>query len=526
MRRAAVILLLAIGAMRIAATYTTFSETADEPMHLSAGLEILSKHQYKLQLQNPPLPRLLIALPPWLAGARFESAGDRDQMPEVLIKFHGLGDYERMLLLARVGTLLFFLIGALATWAWVRREADEATALVALLLFTTQPSILGHSGLATLDAAGTAGMAVALLAFSRWLERPNLARAAVLGLAWGFSINCKLLCIAYVPIACAAIYAVRLLWDAGTRVRWRSIATALVVPPLAALLVWAGYGFSTAPAIALDPIRRAFPDSTFAHLLVRFDPSTPLPAPMFIRGVAEMIEVNKIGFPGYAMGQWSNEGWWWYFPLALALKTTLAMLLLLAVGLAVARRNPRFAEFMAAAAIILGMSMTTHVDIGIRYILPIYVPLSAAAAVAVMALLRHRHKLARGIAIALLSWHLIASLAAHPHYLAYFNETARPDPSRYLIDSNLDWGQDVLLLRTEVRRLKIPQLGVALFGSADLDRLGFPPHYYVDSETPTQGWIAVSDHAYRWARPYGGWAWLDRPHCKRVGKSIRLCHVQ
>ncbi|MDP9191684.1 MAG: glycosyltransferase family 39 protein [Acidobacteriota bacterium] len=532
MRRAAVILLLVLGGIRIAATYTTFSETADEPMHLSAGLQVLTHHRYALQYQNPPLPRVLIAFPPWLAGARYDGSGD--VMTEVMAKFHALGDYETMLVLARVGTLLFFLLGALATWAWARRELDETTALVALLLFTTQPAILGHSGLATLDVAGVAGMAAALLAFSRWLERPSGVRAAVLGAAWGFAISCKLLCIAYVPIACAAIYLVRLLRDAETRARWRSIVTVLLVPPIAAVMVWAGYGFSTAPASELAVVHRAIPDAIAGRLLASLDPATPIPAPAFVRGVAEMIAVNSAGFPGYAMSRWSNEGWWWYFPLALGLKTTLGMLLLLAAGLvllrwnrASARANRAFVETMAAAAAILGLSMTTHVDIGIRYILPIYVPLSLAAAVVVMEMIRHRHKLARGIAIVLLSWHLIASFVADPDYLAYFNELALPDPSRYLVDSNLDWGQDVLRLRNEVRRLKIKQLGLAVFGPADLpERLEFPPHYDVGAHTPVYGWVAVSDHVYRWSRARGGWRWLDGQPCQRIGKSIRLCRVQ
>jgi len=125
----------------------------------------------------------------------------------------------------------------------------------------------------------------------------------------------------------------------------------------------------------------------------------------------------------------------------------------------------------------------------------------------------------------LLAWHLIASFAAHPDYLAYFNEAAVRDPSYYLIDSNLDWGQDILRLRNEVRRLKIPAFGAVLFGPADLDKMGFPPHYWVDPMNPTSGWIAVSDHTYRWARPFGGYAWLSRGECRRIGKSIRLCHM-
>jgi 4-amino-4-deoxy-L-arabinose transferase-like glycosyltransferase len=524
MKRAAVILLLLIGAIRIAATYTTFSETADEPMHLTAGLELLSKHRYTIHPANPPLPRILMALPPWLAGARFDDSGDL--IGEVMSRFYSTGHYKTMLVLARVGTLFFFLLGAIATWAWTRREADDTTALLALLFFTTQPSILGHSGLATLDVAGTAGVAVAMLAFSRWLERPDLKRASVLGAAWGFAILCKLLGVIYVPLACVAIYSVRLLRDPQTRERWRRIVTVLVVPPIAAIVIWAGYGFSTAPASALEPVARAFPDTITARLFTGVPPNTPVPAPAFLRGVAEIIEINSYGFSGYAMGRWSNEGWWWYFPFALGLKTTLATLMLVIAGMVLGRRNTLFVETMAAAAAILAFSTTTHMDIGIRYILPIYVFLSIAAAIAILAMIRHRNRIARGAGLLLLSWHLLAGVIAHPHYLAYFNELGGRDPSRYLVDSNLDWGQDILHLRAEVRRLKIDHLGVALFGPANLDKLGFPPHHYVDTDTPTQGWIAVSDHSYRWGRSFDGWGWLDPKRCRRIGKSIRLCHVK
>jgi 4-amino-4-deoxy-L-arabinose transferase-like glycosyltransferase len=523
MQRTAVIVLLTIAALRIAATLTTFSETADEPMHLSAGLQILTQHRYTLQLQNPPIPRLVIAFLPWLAGARFDGKGDA--MAEALVKFHSIGKYKTTLFLGRIGTLPFFLIAAVATWAWARREIDETTALVALLLFTTQPVILGHSGLATLDVAGTAGFAMALLAFSRWLDKPNITRAAVLGVAFGLSILLKFLCLAYVPLACAVIYAMRLLRDRETRARWRSVATTLVIPPIVVLLIWAGYGFSTAPASWLDPVRRAFPDTIAGKALASLDPNFPVPAPVFIRGMAELIEVNRVGFAGYAMGEWSLRGWWWYFPLALALKTTLGTLLLLAVGGVFAWRVRGFVESLVASAAILALSTTTHVDIGIRYILPIYVPLSVAMAAAVVAMLRRPQKAARGVAIALLSWHLVASAIAHPDYFPYFNELAQPDPSRYLVDSNLDWGQDVLRLRDEVRRRKIDQLAVAVFGAADFDRLAFPPHAYVDAMTPVHGWVAVSDHVYRWSYPYGGWRWLHGKPCYRVGKTIRLCQI-
>lgn len=485
MRRAAVIVLLALGAMRIASTWTTFSETADEPMHLIAGLQILDEQQYTIQLQNPPLPRLLIALLPHFHGARFENTGD--PVAEALTKFYATGHYKTMLALARAPNVFFFLLAALALFAWTRAESNSTVALLALFFFTTQPVILGHAGLATLDVPGTTGMAVSLLAFSSWLAQPTWKRAILLGAAWGFAIHCKLLCIAYVPIACAAILIVRMI---RTRGQWRGIATLLIVPLIAAAAIVIGYAFHPAP---------------------------------FVRGIQEMLAVNRAGFESYALGQWSLEGWWWYFPLALALKTTIAMLIVAVAAFYFARTSGFFFESMAASLAILAMSMTTHVNIGIRYILPLYVPLSAAAAAGALAMIRHRQKFVRIAVMLLLASHLLESAIAHPDYVAYFNAFAGSDPSRYLIDSNLDWGQDVLRLRDAVRREHITELGVAVFGPADLDKLGFPKHYTVSAYSPAHGWLAVSDHAYRLGRAGGGWTWLKRSECRRIGKSIRLC---
>jgi hypothetical protein len=296
------------------------------------------------------------------------------------------------------------------------------------------------------------------------------------------------------------------------------------VLPVAALVLWAGYGFSVGPAVELAPIAQTFPGTWIAHVVARLGASTPVPATAFFLGLSEVVDGNRQGVTGYALGQISPAGWWWYFPLALALKTTLATLLAIAIGL-VAGWPRRVLEPLAAALAILALSMTTHVDIGVRYILPIYVPLSLAAAAALLALWRSRSRIAHGTAIALVAWQGIASLVAHPDYLAYFNEIAARDPSYYLVDSNLDWGQDVLRLRDVVRRRKIAALGYSLVGPANLDLLGFPPHSQVEAFTPTHGWIAVSESSYRMTRTFGGWRWLVRRPYQRVGKSIRLYRI-
>ena len=127
--------LLLAAVLRMASTYRVFSEVADEPMHVSAGLEVLTAHRYTLQTANPPLPRLVFALGPWMTGARL--SGDLP-FPGIFNTFYS-APYPRTLILARAGNLIFFLIAAMATWMWARRELGAKPGLIALLFFTTEP---------------------------------------------------------------------------------------------------------------------------------------------------------------------------------------------------------------------------------------------------------------------------------------------------------------------------------------------------------------------------------------------------
>ena len=466
----AALALIALSMLRIASTWTVFSATVDEPMHVSAGLQLYVQHANTYLPANPPLPRLVFALAPWLAGMDFDPRNRlEDQLLDV---FYSDGRYETNLALARAGNLVFFLIASLGAWWWTRRELGETAGFIATLLFTFQPMIAGHSGLATHDVPGTAGVAVSLLAFSRWLGDRTWKSAALFGLAFGFAVLCKFSCIGYVPAACLAMYAVRRDW------RWRTLAPAFAIALVVTLLViWAGYAFTI--------------DS-------------------FVAGIKQLREFDRAGHFTFLFGEFSMTGWWWYFPAAVALKTTLGSL---ALALCTRRRG---CEGLAAAIAMLLIAMPSKLDLGVRYVLPVYVPLAFAGAAAFLAMKR------KWIAIALLVWHTGASVLAHPDAFPYFNEAAGRQPWRLLLDSNIDWGQDVLRLREVVRERKIERIGLAVMGWHDWDELGFPPHYDFRREVPSQGWIAISEHHHGFApRPF----WLDGRRYERIGKSIRLYYI-
>ena len=525
LRPAAVaVLLIAIGAIRMATTWRTFSATADEATHVGAGLELFQYHRYLFQRENPPLPRLVLGISPYLGGMRFNPRGTfTDQIHSV---FYDHGDYRPNLVRARAGNVVFFVIAAVALFFAARDALGEAVSLLALFLFTMQPVVLGYSALATHDCAAVAGVAVALFAFARWLSRRSWQSGLLFGAAYGFSVLCKFSCIAFVIVACAGMAIVRLLHDVELRQQIRHAAMTLV-PAAAATLVtiWAGYGFTVGTIGELNQWNDAF-GPTIQRLLTH-NPGTPLPASDFFVGIAALLKIDQAGFLTFLCGKVTTSGWWWYFPFAIALKTTIAALLLIVMGGWLAMRDHAlrwpFAEWTAAAFGIVAVAMPSTLDLGIRYVLPFYAPFAIAGAAAALAMLRSSRAV-RALAIALLVCHLGASGIAHPDYFPYFNAFAGSDPSRYLIDSNLDWGQDILRLRGIVRREHMPTLAMSLMGPADYVALGFPPVHPASPWATSHGWVAVSDHSYRMTMTQGGWQWLPDTY-SRVGKSIRLYHI-
>src|SRR5438270_7888041 len=201
-------LLIAIGAIRMGTTWRVFSATNDEATHLGAGLELYEFHRYALQTENPPLPRVIYAAVPWFSGMRFDPHGTfTDQIHSV---FYDHGEYRANLFRGRAGTAVFFIIAAIAVFFAARDALGDAGALAATFLFTMEPVVLGYSALATHDGPAVAGLAVALLAFVRWLRAPDVKHALLFGAASAFSINCKFSTIVFVPVTCIAILVVRL----------------------------------------------------------------------------------------------------------------------------------------------------------------------------------------------------------------------------------------------------------------------------------------------------------------------------
>lgn len=173
----------------------------------------------------------------------------------------------------------------------------------------------------------------------------------------------------------------------------------------------------------------------------------------------------------YFLGDYSESGWRGYFPTAFLIKTPIAAIVLMFAGIAapwVARTRTQDGVLLAGtAAFILiygGYLVASNVNLGHRHLLPLY-PLLYAIAGAAAAWLTTR--VGRWLIGAALAWLVGANLWIHPYYLSYFNELVG-GPARgheYLVDSSLDWGQDLLRLSQFAKGERAP-IYLAYFGSA------------------------------------------------------------
>ncbi len=438
---AAFLLLLIVATARIIATYSVFNDTVDESWHIGCGMVWLSGRAYDCNPEHPPLARGMMALGPYLAGAR--DPGLKDGAPTGRAVLNHGGNFDRMLAFARMGILPYFWLASLVVYLWTRRSLGEPAAFFATLCFTMFPAVLAHAGVATTDMPATASIGAAFFAMLVWLDRGGWKRALLFGAALALAVLSKFSALAFLPAAALLAMFIYLL-SGGSVIEpvRRLVPSAGLVALSAAILIWAGYQF---------------------HF-------NRVPAPELWRGISDVMAHNTLGHPGYLLGQFGTRGWWYYYPIAIAVKTPLALLALIAIGIVACCRRRVFMPLAFAAGILLFAVTFSNINLGIRHILPAYVGLSVAAG-AGAAWLWSSGNAARAIAIALLAWLAVSSALSHPDYLAYFNEFARSHPENILVDSDLDWGQDMKRLALRMKQLGVHELAFDPFQAAYVEEL-------------------------------------------------------
>jgi hypothetical protein len=480
------------------------STTSDELVHLTGGFTFNHFHDYRLHPENGILPQRIAALPATLAGAKFPSLADSEywRKSDAWVIGHEFfyetgEDHFPRLMAGRALIALFSVATGVLVFLWSRRLFGDTGALVSLIFFVFEPSCLAHGALATSDGC----MAFFLLAsVGAWWRHLHDGRArwwwlsaAAFGLACVAKYSAPLLLPMFVLLALVRALAAEPLALLGRTWMTRggkfgaAALSALGHGAVAALVIWAFFGFRFAAANpALPPFEHfirpwEWLDSNLgiAGKILRGIAAAHLLPEGYIYGFAYVLETAQIR-SAFLNGEFSTTGWPSFFVWAFALKTTLPLLFAsgAAFGL-LARRTRgewyRFAPLAVLFVVYWAFSITSHLNIGHRHILPTY-PVLFIATGALGTWLASRRVVPALLVAGLLGWHATEALRVAPHFLAYFNEIAGGPENghRHLVDSSLDWGQDLPGLKTwlDTHAAKGEPVYLSYFGTGEPDYYG------------------------------------------------------
>jgi hypothetical protein len=536
-------LLLAVHGARLDAP------TVDEFAHMPAGCALLRFGAFDHYPHNPPLAKMLMAAPVVLSGAvvprlltREEGAGS-DWAPWIYgsrFMFANAPRYFELFFRARLVMIGVFLLGAVVLALFARELFGWRAGLGALFLYVLCPNLAAHGRLATPDVPVAVALLATFYSLYRYVTRPSKGRLLATGLLLGLALLTKFTALLAVPVAVVLFFA-----GSGPPALPR-LFRLLGLLAVALLVVNLGYGMRG----TLTPLGRFTLRSHAGAVLARsFPAALPLPLPRdFVLGLdAQSLAVERGEFGSYLRGTWTQEGSRGYDLVALLVKVPLATQLLVALAVISILVSPglRAAPVQEAfcwllPAFLLGcFVLFSHLNIGVRYLLPIFPFVLLGTSRVFTRLGPGPFGLRNGLVAAGVLGLLLTAVRTHPHELAFFNSIAggRERGHEWLIDSNLDWGQDLTRVPDYMRTHGLGFVYLLYFGHVEPTLLGISyalppaqprPGTYLVSVNFAKGYPYLAPDHGRMVRAVGGApAWLRaREPVDRIGDSIWVYEVR
>jgi len=553
------------------------SLTMDEVAHLPAGYGYLTQKDMRLNPEHPPLIKDLGALPLlFIKNIKFPS-----EIPAWKSDINGqwnFGRYflyntgnpaDKMILWGRMPMILILILLGFFIFKWAKELFGNKAGLLALFLFSFSPTLLAHGRLVTTDVGAAAGVTVATYYFLKSLKSPVKKNIIIAGIVFGIAQLLKFSAVLLVPFF-GIIGLVWWLKKSGTFLQ--TIRTGFLVFLIGFLLIWPVYQFHTWNY----PKDRQVSDTEFylkdtpefikKPIIFASDKPILRPYALYLTGVSMVFQRVAGGNTTYFLGEVSNIGWRSYFPIVYLIKEPLAFHILTLIALLYAaclvRRSLggggaiknricvwlrlHFPEFsmLVFVGIYWAVSIQGNLNIGIRHLLPVFPFTILLVSGAVSNLLKEPFlKLKCFLLAFLISWQAVSVISVFPHFLAYFNESVGGPESgyKYVVDSNLDWGQDLKGLKNWVEKNGIDTIYLDYFGGGD-------PQYYLGTkfapwwgsrdpkELPKGSYLAVSASFLQGGQgkkipglqaPEGYYLWLNEyTPVAKIGYSIFVYKIE
>ncbi len=531
--RLAAVLLLVLFALLCVHGLLWDTPTVDELAHLPSGYYTLTTGRFDLFPLNPPLVKVVSALPlialrPSLdPAARIENTGWYPWVYGTGFMERNRRIYDRMFLLGRLPVVALGLLLGWLVFRWSRELYGDEAGLVSLFLTVFFPSLIAHAHLATVDVGLAFFFVLALYLFHRFVLNPTRTGLFLCGLALGLAQLAKFTALLLYPVflLLAVIHPER---------RLRRLGAVLLILLISLIVIDAGYLF--------EDIGQPLGSFRFeSHLLKTVAGILPagFPAPLpaaYLEGLDALQRINDVGeYPEYLLGRWSRDGSPAYYLIVILYKTPLPLLAALLLAPFARRREVRGQSFLWLPVLVLLVFFSIlKVHYGIRYILPIF-PLLFVYAGRLVPWLKTRGRALQTAAVGLLLIYPLSTFLATPDTISYFNLLAAGQGDRILLDSNIDWGQGLKRVRAYMDREGIDHIGLAYFGHVD------PALYGIAWDFPRPdrpGLVAVSAnflHGYPYATykdgrivpiPPDAFTWINRyPRVADLGGGMFIYRI-
>jgi 4-amino-4-deoxy-L-arabinose transferase-like glycosyltransferase len=482
------------------------SSTFDEGTHIPAAYTYAALGDFRMNPEHPPLVKLLAGLPLRFTQPKMD-ANDPDwknaNQWEFGLKFlYEWNDADKLIFRARVPIMALALLLGLTVWHWTRSLFGWKAGVFALSLCLFNPDVLAHGQLVTTDLAVACFMFIAVYLFHRALNRLTLINGLLAGLAIGLALASKFSGVLVLPmlalIGAAFAYSGSPLNVSLPKIGARTITSRngklaaaggviLGAGIIALVVVWACYGFSyqisSDPSIS-DKIDwdHYWAKETVSTTLIRVLHFLRLVPEGYSYGFLYALESVEKRF-AYLLGEFSINGWWFYFIVTFLIKTPVPLLVFIGMGFYFFKRYgagwAAESVLLIPVALYLIVTLGSSINIGHRHLLPVYpflIVFASKIARVFDAQGARRLKAAAGL---LMVWYVAGMLITYPHYLSYFNEIAGGPSNgyRWLADSSIDWGQDLKELAKYRAAHPDEPFYLSYFGSA------YPEYYGVKAQT-------------------------------------------
>ncbi len=438
--------------------------TIDETHYIGVGRHLVTYGEWNLggAIFHPPLSYYLNSIrTPGLVHDAAEIRTNHDELGRRLL---AQADGTEMLQRARWPFVPVHLLGVLLVFAAGCRWFGRGAGLAAALFYALEPTVLAHASLATQDSLLTVLFFASVVLTEQWVRGGSRRHLVAAGVVTGLALLAK-----YSALLLVGILPVLVILSLAPGTRRAGFLRLLASCGIAFVILHVGY----------LPLYLNGGGTEYA-----------LPAP-FVEGIFYQLGANADrGHPGFFLGRISADGWLAYFPVGLAVKSSVALLIAAAIGVvariavlrgaqSAGRRRAELWLWLAPLAFLGFFVFVSNLTIGVRYVLPVYPFLALLAGCGIAYLFSNRGILPRALAVVLILLVPVTAIVACPDYLPYFNEFAggTEGGKALLGDSNLDWGQDLPGLAAWMRENDVPTVYLSYFGHDDPKRYGIAYHY-------------------------------------------------